>query len=122
MHAIFSRAGLATYTRFRGSRSRAGRPATIQVATSGAAGAGTGGCCRHAGQASGHGLLWVQTQQVLALFAAAVHHDCFPSPLHAYRQEVSLVLAALLTLRRVAIYHPRLLDDSLEDVSQVNRV
>ena len=33
-----------------------------------------------------------------------------------------MLLAALLTLRRVAIYHPQLLGDSLEDVSQVSRV
>ena len=30
-----------------------------------------------------------------------------------------MLLTALLTLRRVAIHHPQLLDDSLEDVSQV---
>jgi len=35
------------------------------------------------------------------------------------RQEVPVLLTALLTLRRVAIHHPQLLDDSLEDVSQV---
>ncbi|KAL4431126.1 hypothetical protein ABPG75_006382 [Micractinium tetrahymenae] len=35
------------------------------------------------------------------------------------RQVVPVLLAALLTLRRVAIHHPHLLDDSLEDVSQV---
>lgn len=46
---------------------------------------------------------------------------CHTTTCCACRQEVPVLLAALLTLRRVAIHHPQLLGDSLEDVSQASR-